>query len=127
VAHILLLEAYPPLRRALVVTLQRAGYCITPVRSVVEAQRLMAYQVFDVLVYDLDLIGGQSDRLVTTLGTVPLAIPMVALLSPENRQQYNREPLDTRLVLLKPVSRKALLAGVQIALCPRSDPRTESS
>jgi two-component system, OmpR family, phosphate regulon response regulator OmpR len=122
--HVLLFEAYTPLRRVLVVTLQRAGYCVTPARSAAEAQQLMAHQAFDVLVCDLDSPGDQRGRFVTALRTVPTAIPIVALLSPEHRQQYNREPLDTRLVLSKPVSRKALIAGVKIALHPRPGPCT---
>ena len=114
--HILLLEEYPPLRRVLVITLQRAGYHVTPASSAAEAQQLMAHQAFDVLVCDLETFGGQRDQLVTVLRSVPTALPMVVLLSPENRQLYNRQPPNTRLVLSKPVSRKALIAGVKIAL-----------
>jgi two-component system KDP operon response regulator KdpE len=120
VPHILLLEEYPPLRRVLVITLQRAGYRVTPAGSAAEAQQLMAHQAFDMLVCDLEPAGGQRDGLITALRTVPTALPMVVLLSPESRQQYNREPLDTRLVLSKPVGRKALIAGVKTAL--RSQP-----
>jgi hypothetical protein len=85
----------------------------------------MAHQTFDVLVCDLEPSSGQRERPITALRTVPTALPIVVLLNPENRQQYNRKPLETRLVLSKPVSRKALLAGVKLALQSQPGPCTQ--
>jgi CheY-like chemotaxis protein len=97
-------------------TLERAGYHVTQAFSAPDAQQRLARQAFDLLVCDLETASGRSDQLIAVLRAVPLGTPIVALGSPEDHQQDAFASLDLRLLLAKPVRRKALLAGVRCTL-----------
>jgi CheY-like chemotaxis protein len=100
------------------ITLQRAGYGVTLVRSAHEIPQHVARQIFDALVCDLDTSSSQRRQLLLALRTIPCTTPIVVLLSPENHQQKALEKFQSCRVVSKPITRAALLAGIQSVLQP---------
>jgi DNA-binding response OmpR family regulator len=114
--HILVLEGYPPLRRVLAVTLQRAGCQVKLARSAGEVRQALDQYAWDALLVDMDNVSGESWNVLRGLYTVPHSIPIVALRSPGNDKRTGLETLGVHIILLKPVGRDALLRGITLAL-----------
>ena len=115
-AHILLLEEYPALRRVLALTLRRVGYQVTAVHSVDAMQHLLSQQHFDLLLCDLDMSYNQSIRFAAILRASPPSLPFLAFFAPEGYNVENLQAFGIRCPLFKPIGRKTLLSAIHNAL-----------
>ena len=114
--RILLLEDYPPLRRAQAVTLQRAGWQVVSATSAEEALRRMAHDDFDVLLVDMDMVAGESWTVLQAMHADQDGPAVVVMFSSGSQRQRAVEALGVKVSLRKPVNRESLLRGVTEAL-----------
>jgi two-component system KDP operon response regulator KdpE len=121
VPRILILEDYPPLRRALAVLLQRAGYEVALARTVRETSQMLGQQSFDVLVMDMDLPKENGWYIREALQAAPCYPPLVVLLSRQSHGALDVRTLDIQTILYKPVGQRALLTGIATSLKSRAD------
>lgn len=114
--RILILEDYAPLRRVLAVTLQRAGCQVALARSACEALQVLEQHAYDTLLVDMDMVNGDSWRVLRALDTAHHPIPIVVLLSPGDGEPQELEAFGVRAILPKPVGKEALLRGIRVPL-----------
>jgi two-component system KDP operon response regulator KdpE len=114
--RILILEDYPPLRRVQAATLRRAGWDVVSATSAQESLRAIGHNGFDVLLVDMDIVTGESWRVLQALHASRNHYPIVALLSSAKWRQQELNALGARVILRKPVGRETLLSGVKMAL-----------
>ena len=95
-------------------TLQRAGCQVTLARSACEALQVLEQHAYDTLLVDMDMANGESWRVLRALDPGRHPIPIVVLLSPENGAWHELESCGVRAILLKPVSKEALLSGIRM-------------
>lgn len=116
VGRILILENYSPIRQALAMTFQRAGWEVDLVQTDHEALSALSREVYDVLLLEADGPTGDGWRVLASLSEDQKAIPLVVLVRQEDARQQRAWSLGASVVLAKPVGREALLAGVRDAL-----------
>ena len=116
VLKILVLEDYPPLCRVLAVLLQQAGYHVGLARTAGEALQILEQHVYDLLVMDMDVSNADVRCLIQALQAASNRLPVVALLSPQSHWARNVTALGVQIVLYKPISRQALLTGIETGL-----------
>lgn len=114
--RVLVLENYPPTRRALALTLQRAGWEVDLAQTDQETLEIVGQGFYDVLLLDMSMPTGDGWTVLEALRTVHNTTPVVALVQLENHTQRCLQALGVRIILTKPVGREALIAGVQAAL-----------
>ena len=114
--RILLLEDYPPLRRAQAVTLQRSGWQVVSATSAEEALCRVAHDDFDVLLVDMDMVAGESWTVLQALNANQDGPAVVVIFSSGSQRQRAIEVLGVKVSLRKPVNRETLLRGVTEAL-----------
>jgi CheY-like chemotaxis protein len=116
VLRICILEDYPPLSRVLAVTLQRIGCHVTLSQSACAVLQGVEQCAYDVLLVDMDRAHAERWRVLRHLATAPYAPPIVILLSPGHGEGQDLDAYGVHAVLLKPVSREALLHGLMLVL-----------
>jgi DNA-binding response OmpR family regulator len=116
VPQVLIFVDYPPLRRVLAAILRRAGCQVVLALSAQEALHTLEQKGCDVLLLDMDVAPRESQYILQGLRTVRAPIPIVALQSPGSRRQQGVESFEAGVVLPKPVSREAVLTGIELAL-----------
>jgi DNA-binding response OmpR family regulator len=114
--QILILETYPPLRRVLTATLERAGWRVAMALSACEALRVLDQHACDALLVDMDPASKEIWDVLRAIRTRNSPMPVVALLSAGNGEWKELEAVGVRVILPKPVSREALLRGITLAL-----------
>jgi DNA-binding response OmpR family regulator len=116
VPQVLIFVDYPPLRRVVAAILQRAGCQVVPALSAHEALHVLEQRGCDVLLLDMDIAPRESQHILQGLRTVRAPVPIVALQGPGGRRQQGVEHFEAGITLPKPVSREALLTGIELAL-----------
>ena len=116
VPQVLIFADYPPLRRVLAAILRRAGCQVVLALSAHEALYALEQRGYDVLLLDMDATPSESQRILQGLLTVRAPVPIVVLQSPVSRQPQGIEHFEVDILLPKPVSREALLTGIELAL-----------
>jgi CheY-like chemotaxis protein len=114
--RVLVLENYPPTRRALALTLQRAGWEVGLAQTDQETLEIVGQKLYDVLLLDMSMPTGDGWTVLEALWAVHNTPPVVALVESESHSQRRLQALGVRIILSKPVGREALIAGVQAAL-----------
>jgi DNA-binding response OmpR family regulator len=116
VLQVLIFVEYSPLRRVLAAILQRAGCQVVLSLSAQETLHALEQRGCDVLLLDMDVTARESQRILQGLRTVRAPVPIVALQSPGGRRQPGIAHFEAGVMLPKPVSREALLTGIELAL-----------
>jgi DNA-binding response OmpR family regulator len=116
VSQVLIFVKYPSLCRVLAAILRRAGCEVVLALSAREALHALEHRGCDVLLLDMDANPRERQRILQRLRTVRAPIPIVALQSPGGRRQQGIEHFEVGVTLPKPVSREALLTGIDLAL-----------
>jgi CheY-like chemotaxis protein len=116
VVRICILEDYPPLSRVLAVTLQRVGCQVTPAQPACEVLQAVDTCAYDALLVDMDRATEESWRALQRLSNPSHPLPIVVLLSPGHGEWPELDAYGVHVVLLKPVSRDALLRGIMLAI-----------
>ena len=114
--QVLIFVDYPPLRRVLAAILRRAGCQVVLVLSAHAALHALEQRGYDVLLLDMDVAPRESQYILQGLRTVQAPVPIVALQSPGSRRQQGVEYFEAGIILPKPVSREAVLTGIELAL-----------
>jgi two-component system OmpR family response regulator/two-component system response regulator TctD len=116
VPQVLIFVDYPPLRRVLAAILRRAGCQVALALSAHEALHALEQRGYDVLLLDMDVAPRESQYILQGLRTIRSPVPIVALQSPGGRRQQGVEYFEVGILLPKPVSREAVLTGIELAL-----------
>jgi DNA-binding response OmpR family regulator len=116
VPQVLVFAGYPPLRRVLAAILQRAGCQVVLALSAHAVLHALEHKSCDVLLLDMEANAKERQRILQGLRTVRTPVPIVVLQSSGGRWQEGIEHFEAGVVLPKPVSREALLAGIALAL-----------
>jgi DNA-binding response OmpR family regulator len=116
VPQVLVFINYPPLRHVLAAILRRAGCQVGLALSAHEALHALEQRGYDVLLLDMDVAPRERQSILQGLRTVRAPIPVVALQSPGGRRQQGVEYFEAGIILPKPVSREAVLTGIELAL-----------
>jgi two-component system response regulator FlrC len=129
--HLLLIEDDPELREALLSTLRRAGFRVSPVASAEEGLMALSTESIDLVVSDIRLPGMNGLELLNTLRGRPHHPPTLLMTA------FADAPLaivalkaGARELLLKPFSTSALVEVVRRHLAPSttsSDPNLSAS
>ena len=114
--RVLVLENYPPTRRAMALTLQRAGWQVDLAQTDQETLEIVGQEPYDVLLLDMSMPTGDGWTVPEALRAVHNTTPVVALLEFENHSQRCLQAFGVHIILTKPVGREALITGVQAAL-----------
>jgi CheY-like chemotaxis protein len=96
--------------------LQRIGCRVTLTRSACEALQVLHRYNCDALLVDMDMVNGESWRVLRTLDTMHASIPVVALCSTGREERKALAVYGVHTILPKPVSRDGLLKGITGAL-----------
>jgi CheY-like chemotaxis protein len=118
--QILVVVPYPAMRQALALALRQAGWQVALARTDGEALKALERTPYDALVLDMDSPTGNSWSILQTLQVSPKPIPVVGLSDPESPGMPEAQALGVRVILPKPVSKQALMIGINAALqvCP---------
>jgi DNA-binding NtrC family response regulator len=116
VPQVLIFVDYPTLRRVLAAILRRAGCQVVLALSAHETLHALEQRGCDVLLLDMDVTPRESQYILQGLHTVRAPVPIVALHSPGSRRQQGAEYFEAGIILPKPVSREAVLTGIELAL-----------
>jgi CheY-like chemotaxis protein len=119
-SRILVFVPYPAMRQALALALQQAGWQVTLAQTDREALTALEQTTYQALVLDMDSPTGDSWRILQALQGSPRAIPVVALFGPESHRVPEAQALGAHVILPKPISKEALMTGVNAALQVRS-------
>ena len=110
-SRILLLVDYPPLGRALAFTLRRAGYQVELACSTTDILLAVTQHTCDVLLLDMTQANSTRWRLLQAIHRTPQAVPLVALLEPEDPRWQSIAACAACLPLLTHLVRKQTLLG----------------
>jgi CheY-like chemotaxis protein len=120
-AQILVFVPYPAMRQALALALRQAGWQVALAHTDGEALKALEQAPYDALVLDMDSPTGNSWSILQTLQVSPKPIPVVGLSDPESPGMPEAQALGVRVILSKPVSKQALMIGINAALQVRPD------
>jgi DNA-binding response OmpR family regulator len=118
--HILVYAPYPAMRQALALALRQAGWQVAQAQTDREALKALEQTTYNALVLDLDSPPGDSWSILQALQGSHETIPVVALFGPESDRVLEAQALGAHVILPKPVSKQALMTGVNAALQVRS-------
>jgi CheY-like chemotaxis protein len=119
--QILVVVPYPAMRQALALALRQAGWQVALAQTDGEALKALEQTPYDALVLDMDSPTGNSWSILQTLQVSPKPIPVVGLSDPESPGMPEAQALGVRVILSKPVSKQALMIGINAALQVRPD------
>jgi CheY-like chemotaxis protein len=114
--QILVVVPYPAMRQALALALRQAGWQVALPHTDGEALTALEQAPYDALVVDMDSPTGNSWSILQALQVSRKSIPVVALFGPESPGVPEAQALGVRVILPKPVSKQALMTGVNAAL-----------
>jgi CheY-like chemotaxis protein len=119
--QILVAVPYPAMRQALALALRQAGWQVALAQTGGEALKALEQTPYDALVLDMDSPSGNSWNVLQAVQMSHESIPVVGLFGPESPGVPEAQALGVRVILPKPVSKQALMIGVNAALQVRPD------
>ena len=113
---ILVFVPYPAMRQALALALRQAGWQVALAHTDGEALKALEQNPYNALVLDMDSPTGESWRILQGLQVSHKTLPVVALFGPESHRGHEAQALGAHVILPKPVSKQALMTGLNAAL-----------
>jgi len=114
--QILVVVPYPAMRQALALALRQAGWQVALAQTGGEVLKELEQTPYDALVLDMDSPSGNSWNILQAVQLSHEPIPVVGLFDPESPGVPEAQALGVRVILPKPVSKQALMIGVNAAL-----------
>ena len=113
--RMLILESYGPIRQALAMILERAGWEVTLCQTERETTAALAKGRYDVLLMDLEMHSGDGWRFLQR-AMPERATPVIAVLNQDSLRSQQAQDLGVRTILYKPLRRKRLLDSAAAVL-----------